>query len=123
MEKRQAIFKATRLQGPADQKRYAEAQRAYEEVRDASCGKVKGADAKVADTLATCRERADAQGPLMAAAAKPMGDWKSHLADMQRSRQVHVDNAQQVWLEAYKAAPPNINAYEQALRTYDPPRC
>ena len=52
-----------------------------------------------------------------------MGDWKSHLADMQRSREVHVDNAQQVWLEAYRAAPPNINAYEKALRRFDPPRC
>ena len=121
--KRQAIFKATRLKGPTDQKRYADAQRAYDRVRDASCGKAKGADAEVTATLATCRERAKAQEPLMAAAAKPMGDWKSHLADMQRSRRVHVNNAQKVWLQAYKAAPPNINAYEKALRNFDPPRC
>jgi hypothetical protein len=123
VERRQAIFKATRLQGPGDQKRYAEAQRAYDRVRDASCGKAKGADAEVAATLRKCQDRAKAQGPLMAAAAKPMGDWKSHLADMQRSRQVHVDNAQQVWIEAYKAAPPDINAYEKALRGFDAPRC
>jgi pyruvate/2-oxoglutarate dehydrogenase complex dihydrolipoamide acyltransferase (E2) component len=122
-EKRQAIFKATRLQGPDDQRRYADAQRAYDKVRDASCGKAKGADAEVTATLATCRERAVAQGRLMAAAAKPMGDWKSHLAAMQRSREIHVDNAQQVWLEAYKAAPPNINAYEKALSKFDAPRC
>ena len=59
--------------GPADQKRYADAQRAYERVRDASCGKAEGADAKVAATLANCRERANAQGPVLAAAAERDG--------------------------------------------------
>lgn len=122
-EKQQAIFKATRLQGPKDQQRYADAQRDYDRVRDAPCGKTKGADAKVATSLASCRERAVAQGRLMAAAAAPMGDWKSHLTDMQRSREVHVDNAQQVWIEAYEAAPPAINAYEKDRRSFDPPRC
>ena len=36
---RQEIFKETRLKGPGDQKRYADALRAYEKVRDASCGR------------------------------------------------------------------------------------
>jgi hypothetical protein len=120
---RQAIFKETRLKGPADQKRYADAQRAYERVRDAFCGKAEGADATVAATLSKCRERAVAQGPLMRAAAAAMGDWKSHLADMQRSREVHVDDAQAIWIKAYRAAPKNINAYEKALRDFDAPRC
>jgi hypothetical protein len=123
VEDRQAIFKETRLKGPADQKRYADAQRAYERARDAFCGKAEGADAKVAATLSSCRERAVAQGPLMRAAAAAMGDWKSHLADMQRSREVHVDNAQAIWIKAYRAAPKNINAYEKALRDFDAPRC
>jgi hypothetical protein len=123
VEKRQAIFKETRLKGPADQKRYAEAQRAYERAGDAFCGKAKGADAKVAATLSSCRERAAAQGPLMRAAAAAMADWKNHLADMQRSREIHVDNAQAIWIKAYRAAPKNINAYEKAVRDFDAPRC
>lgn len=123
IEERQAIFKATRLQGPKDQKRYADAQREYERVADASCREADGADDEVAAALTSCRERAEAQEPMMAAAAKPMGDWKSHLADMQRSREVHVADAQRVWIEAYEAAPPNINAYEKARRDFDAPRC
>lgn len=122
-EDQQAIFKATRLKGGGDQNRYAAAQRAYDRVRDASCGKAEGADAEVADTLATCRKRALAQGPMMTAAARAMGDWTSHLAAMQRSREIHVENAQQIWIDAYRAAPRNISAYETARRAFDPPRC
>ena len=120
---RQRIFKETRLQGPGDQKRYADALRAYDDVKEAPCGKTKGADAKTAATLAKCQQRASAQASVMRTAAAAMGDWKQHLADMQRSRQVHVDDAQQVWIEAYKAAPPNINAYNKAVREFKAPKC
>ena len=123
VKKRQQIFKETRLKGPGDQRRYAEAQRAHESARAASCGEIKGAEAKVAATLSRCRERADAQGPLLRAAAAAMGDWRRHLADMKRSREIHVEDAQRVWLAAYRAAPKNINAYDKALRKFDAPRC
>jgi hypothetical protein len=53
-----------------------------------------------------------------------MGDWKQHLADMQRSRTVHVSDAQRVWLNAYKAAPRNIKPYEKAVRKFQKaPKC
>jgi hypothetical protein len=53
-----------------------------------------------------------------------MGDWKQHLADMQRSRVKHNSDAQQVWLNAYKAAPRNIKPYEKAVRTFKKsPKC
>jgi hypothetical protein len=115
---RQRIFAETRLQGPGDQKRYADALRAYDKVTDASCSKIRGADSTVAATLARCQQRAKAQAAVLRTAAAAMGDWKRHLADMQRSREVHVENAQRVWIEAYKAAPPNINAYERAAREF-----
>jgi len=124
VDERRRIFKETRLKGPADQKRYADAQQAYERARDASCGKVKGADTEVAATLSACRERSVAQRPVMRAAEAAMGDWKSHLADMQRSREIHVEDAQEIWIEAYRAAPKNLNAYQKALRELDDaPRC
>ena len=122
-ERQQEIFKETRLKGPADQKRYADALRDFDRLRDASCDKVKGADEKVTATRTSCRKRAAAQRPVMAAAADAMSDWKSHLADMQRSREVHVANAQQVWIDAYRAAPRNIDAYEKARKDFDAPRC
>jgi hypothetical protein len=122
-DNQQQIFKETRLQGPGDQKRYADALRAYDKVKDASCGKTKGADAQVAATLVRCQQRASAQRLVMRAAAPAMGDWKQHLADMQRSREVHLENAQQIWIEAYKAAPPNINAYTRAVREFKAPSC
>ena len=120
---RERIFEETRLQGPGDQKRYAEAIRAYDEVKDARCGTVKGADAKTAATLVRCQHRAIAQGRVMRTAAAAMDDWKQHLADMQRSAVEHNSDALQVWIEAYKAAPPNINAYNKAAREFDAPKC
>jgi hypothetical protein len=121
---RQKIFKATREKGPGDQKRYAEALRAYDDVKKASCGKTDGADAKTAATMAKCRQRADAQAPVLKTAAAAMGDWKQHLADMQRSRVQHNSDAQQVWINAYKAAPRNIDPYEKALQKFDKaPEC
>jgi hypothetical protein len=116
--KRQKIFKETRQQGPGDQNRYANALRAYDKVKDASCGKTEGADADVAATLARCQQRVAAQRPVLRTAAAAMGDWKQHLADMQRSAVEHNRDAQQVWIEAYKAAPPNINAYNRAAREF-----
>jgi hypothetical protein len=123
VDERQAIFKATRLKGPADQKRYADALAAYDRVRDASCGEVEGADDEVIKTLAACQERATAQAPVLTAAAEAMGDWKSHLSAMQRSREAHVADAQDIWLEAYRAAPKNLDAYEKALQDFDAPDC
>ena len=123
LEERQAQFKASRLKGPADQKRYSDALRAYDDHRDADCGEVEDADGEIAATLDRCSERSKAQTPVMSAAAKAMGDWKQHLADMQRAKEVHVANAQEVWLAMYRKAPTNINAYNKALRNFDAPPC
>ena len=66
--------------------------------------------------MAKCQKRSDDQASVLKTAAAAMGDWKQHLADMQRSRVQHNSDAQQVWINAYKAAPPNINAYEKAAK-------
>ena len=123
LEERQAQFKASRLKGPADQKRYSDALRAYDDHRDADCGEVEDADGEVAATLDRCSERSKAQTPVMSAAANAMGDWKQHLADMQRAKEAHVANAQEIWLAMYRKAPTNINAYNKALRNFDAPPC
>ena len=117
-----ARFKQTRLAGPADQQRYRDALDAHEDL-NRTCHKVKGAPAKVADKLGDCRDRAQAQKPVLAASADAMADWKSHLAAMQRNAESHVRNAQGVWLKAWRAAPPHINAYKKAAADFDAPKC
>lgn len=121
-DEKKARFKVTRLLGPADQKRYRDAQTAYQKLT-ASCGKVEGASASVAEALADCQARDKAQQPVLKAGAQTMADWKSHLADMQRSRDYHVENAQEVWIATWRAAPRNINAYEAAAAKYKPATC
>jgi hypothetical protein len=116
-------FKATRLKGPGDQKRYQDALKSYDKQRDASCDKVAKAPRKIAATLAKCATRSDDQRPVLTAGAAGMKDWAAHLAAMQRNKIQHLANAQQTWVKAYRAAPTNINAFNRALKDYDPPSC
>jgi hypothetical protein len=117
-----ARFKATRLKGPADQKRYHDALKDYKD-QDASCKKVEKAPSKINDALAKCATRSKDQQPVLATGAAGMRDWASHLAFMQRNKTVHVANAQLLWVKAYRAAPTNINAFKRAVAAYDPPKC
>jgi hypothetical protein len=118
-----ARFKATRLKGPADQKRYHDALTDYENQQDASCKKVEKASSKINATLAKCASRSSDQKPVLSAGADGMRDWASHLAAMQRDKNEHVTNAQAIWVKAYRAAPRNINAFNRAVAAYDPPKC
>jgi hypothetical protein len=115
-------FKETRLKGPADQKRYHDALKDYEN-QDASCEKVDKAPSKINDTLAKCATKSKDQQPVLTAGAAGMRDWASHLAFMQRNKNEHLANAQAVWVKTYRAAPTNINAFKSAVAAYDPPKC
>jgi hypothetical protein len=125
-EEMKARFKATRLAGPEDLKRYNDAKAAYEDLEGSSCAEVEGADTEVAAALADCSERSQAQKPLMAATAAGMKDWKNHLAFMQRNA-VHQagtpKEAAATWWQQYTAAPKNINAFKEATENFDAPRC
>ncbi len=112
-----AIFARTRLAGPDDQDHYRKALSAYED-DDGSCSSVDGASTKEAAALSSCRDRRDAQRPVLKAAAPAMADWKSHLAAMTRSRMHHMDDAEQIWVDAWRAAPPHIKAYEKAADAF-----
>ena len=52
---------------------------------------------------------------------RAMRDWKNHLADMQRSRETHVKNAQGVWLRAYGRLPRNQRVREGRSTSSTPP--
>ena len=119
-----AVFARTRLAGPDDQERYAKARDAYDAAAaDGSCSAVADAPAKEAAAFSRCHTRAVAQRPVLEAAEPAMADWKSHLAAMARSRSHHMDDAQEIWIEAWRAAPPHIKAYDKAMEGYDPPDC
>ena len=123
IEQMTAQFKATRLKGPGDQKRYHDALKTYEDRQGASCGKVSKAPEKIAAALAKCATRSGDQQPVLPAGAAGMKDWAAHLAAMQRNKLYHLPNAQEIWLKAYRAAPKNINAFDHAIDKYDPPKC
>jgi hypothetical protein len=126
-EERKARFGKTRVKGPGDVKRYAEAVDNYEAVKG-SCGKVTGADSEVAATLKKCNERKKAQQPVLEATDAAMKDWKAHLKFMQFNRE-HPDpgattERQRDWMKQYRAAPTNIKAFKKADRDFkDAPSC
>jgi hypothetical protein len=124
-EEMKARFKATRLAGPGDLKRYNDAKAAYEDL-EGSCAEVEGADTVVAAGLADCSERSKAQKPLMAATAAGMKDWKNHLTFMQQNKLHQAGSpsqAQATWWSQYTAAPKNINAFKEATKDFDAPSC
>jgi hypothetical protein len=119
-----ARFKATRLKGPGDLKRYDEARSAYQDL-EGSCEEEES-DSVVAAALADCDERSKAQKPLMAATNAGMKDWRAHLTFMQRNalHQAGTPSAAlATWLRQYEAAPKNIRAFENATDDFDAPNC
>jgi hypothetical protein len=118
-------FKATRLKGPGDLKRYDEARSAYQDL-EGSCEEVQESDSVVAAALADCDERSKAQKPLMAATDAGMKDWRAHLTFMQRNALHQAgtpSEALQTWLNQYEAAPKNLKAFEKATANFDAPSC
>lgn len=112
-----ATFARTRLAGPDDQDRYRKAVAGYEDA-DGSCSAVAGASNKESAALSSCRDRSKAQQPVLKAAEDAMADWRSHLAAMARSRAHHMDDAEQIWVDAWRAAPPHIQAYDKAAAAF-----
>lgn len=115
-------FAKTRSAGPEDQRRYSSALANYRNTK-IPCDPVKGAAPAVATRLDQCLARSKAQQPLMKAGASGMADWQHHLASMKRSSKEYVPNAKKIWLDAWRAAPKNINAYRQAVDNFDAPSC
>lgn len=111
------VFDKTREAGPADQKRYAKARTTYRSA-DGSCKAVPGAPKDQAADLSTCGKRADAQKPVLRAAEPAMEDWKSHLDQMAHSRKHPSPGDQEAWRKAWRAAPPNIHAFEKAIKKF-----
>jgi hypothetical protein len=122
VDRMDAIFKRTRLAGPDDVQRYRDAVDEADK-ESGSCSAPAEATSGERKQLNSCAARAEAQQPVLAAAEDGMRDWTSHLAAMRRSRMGHVHDAQGVWIRAWRAAPPHIEAFEKADRAFDAPAC
>lgn len=109
-----AIWKRTKLAGPSDIAKYQTARSGHTSVADA-CKAVEGAEDDKADQLQQCRARLDKVRAALSSADLAMGDWADHLADMRKSAGGHVHNAQDVWLDTWRAAPPNLEKYATAM--------
>jgi hypothetical protein len=117
------VFDKTRDAGPEDQKRYSKARDEHREAKG-SCKPVAGAPKDLAAALKHCQERAKAQERVMRAAEPAMADWKDHLEQMKHSEEHPSPGDQEAWLKAWRAAPPNINAFDEAMKDFkDAPRC
>ncbi len=124
VSKMDAMWKATRLAGPADQRRFRGAMDSYHP--SPACthlGSVPAADKKAA---ADCRVRYRRAQTAVDAAKAAMADWRSHLNDMAAfaAGKVSTQQAQDNWVEAWSSAPPHIKAYEKARTALnDAPSC
>ena len=117
-----AIFDRTMKAGDHDETRWADAIKAHQKT-SGSCKNVAGAPTEVANQLARCAERRRAQEPVLNAAHDGMADWTKHLGEMRRSMKGKLHNPQQKWLQTWRAAPPHINAYKQAVGRFSAADC
>lgn len=115
------VFSQTRVLAPADLSSYDDAVLAYNRIPGPCTGIT--ATGKIKTELKACSARALAQEPVLSAADRVLKDWGTHSASMTRSEQERVANAAEIWIEQYRAAPVNIDAWNEAVQGYDPPTC
>lgn len=104
-----AIWKRTRLAGPDDFKRLSEAVTAHAPTRG-SCAKLTGSVA------ANCKQRIAALDEAMRTGRGASGDWNAHLDAMaaHAAGDFGAEHAQDLWVQAWQAAPKNLNAFAKA---------
>jgi hypothetical protein len=122
LQKMDDIFEQTRKTGEEVARRYTAAVDAYQGEKG-SCHAQSEGSADVRQQMARCAQREAAQQPVLNAAERGMSDWIRHLGEMRRSKQGKIHNPQKKWLETWRAAPKNINAYHKAATKYAAPDC
>jgi hypothetical protein len=112
-----AVWKATRLAGPADVVSVDDAAKAYEPQADA-CAQVEASSvpAEPSDAVNQCLERSQAVNVAVTSGRAAVADWAAHLEDMARFKNGEFDaaHAQHLWVAAWSSAPVNIEAFRAA---------
>jgi hypothetical protein len=112
------IFDRTMNAGDEDEKRYRSAVKSYED-QDGSCRKVSGASARISEQLAKCAERRRRRNWCW---PRPRRVWGtgSNISARCELAQGKIHNPQQKRLATWCAAPKNIDAYDEASKTFPP---
>lgn len=123
VEEMDRMWEMTKVAGPTDQRRFHAALDTYDP--SPACDDL--ADAPGAAAAASdCAARYDSAQKAVDAAEAAMADWQSHLVNMAAyaAGKMPAHEAQAKWVEAWRNAPPHINAYEKARETLaDAPSC
>ncbi len=111
-EATKAIWKRTRLAGPADLARLSAAASAQPPTRGA-CTAIRGAAG------AACRHRVAVLGTAAQAGRAASLDWQRHLEMMvaHKAGEFGNEHAQDLWVSAWRTAPANLNAFARADAT------
>jgi len=114
VERMDALWKRTRLAGPADQQRFKSVLEQYDAAP--ACQVPGGSTSQKASDCATDWKAAHGA---VTASRRAMGDWQSHLSHMAAfaAGQMTAAQAQQMWVESWRTAPTNIDAFDRAERT------
>ena len=114
MEKMDAIWARTQAAGPGDQKRFKQA---MQDAQPSRCAQLK--DAADSKTAARCVKRHQAATRALQSAEAAMKDWDVHLANMKKfsKNKMSASMAQGKWVKAWRNAPKNISAYQEARAT------
>jgi hypothetical protein len=104
-----AIWKRTRLAGPADVQRLA----AATATRDSARG---GCDTAAGEAGKACRHRLTVLAAAATSGHAVARDWQAHLDMMAAHKAGGMDDkhAQAMWVAEWKAAPPNLAAFANA---------
>ena len=108
-----AIWKRTRLAGPADQAEVESADTAYQQVFG-SCRTT--SDPAVAD----CKTHAAATDAAIVAGRAATADWSAHLRMMAQhaAGDFGAEHAQSMWVQAWQHAPANLDRFAQAVQQW-----
>jgi hypothetical protein len=114
-----AMWKRTRLAGPADQRRFHAALDSYHPT--SACTELRNLPKVDKSSASHCATRYAAASEAVDAAKAAMADWKSHLDNMAAfaAGKMTPAEAQTRWVEAWRNAPPHIDDYERARRALD----
>ncbi|TDO46381.1 hypothetical protein EV643_111234 [Kribbella sp. VKM Ac-2527] len=104
-----AIWKRTRLAGPADQARLDAATAGQKKV-------VGGCQGLTSAAAPACKQRLAALTAAAATGRAASGDWAAHLAMMKAhaAGDFGAEHAQHLWVAAWQNAPKNLDAFAQA---------
>jgi hypothetical protein len=109
-----AIWKRTQDAGPGDQQQFSTAQQDYD--GQPSCDELHNDTESHSEAVTDCLARSEAATTAVSAAEAAMNDWASHLHHMSEYADggMTAGRAQRLWVTAWRQAPENITAYEDA---------